>query len=396
MRTTRRIWTAALLAVGLAVGLTFGLLGCDQLVKTLDPEPDPGALKIGFIQPNGYFTGFAVGAELARQELNSQGGVLGRQIEFVYRDNQGADIFPTKEATVRAAQELIADEGVFALLGVMFSSNAVELAEITAQTETILVTNATSAPVSASSEYVFLVAPTTGAQGVELAKFAFSAENLGAQTAAVLSLENDLYAKILGDSFTAQFEALGGTVAASASYEVGSVDFSDPIEQILAANPDVILATSFAPEVPLALQQAREAGYEGDFIGGSGWFVPDVFLNTLNDNTPLNGSFFTSNYSGEVPSASVQRFVSLYEAVHGEPPAGKAPKGYDAVTLLAQAIERAGKLDSPAVRDALAATTDYEGATTIVRFNEDRQPVKAIVLQTIQDGEMHFYQLLTP
>ena len=386
-----------LAAALLAVGLTLGLLGCDQLVKTLDPEPEPSdALKIGFIQPNGYFTGFALGAELARQELNRQGGVLGRQIEFVYRDNQGADIFPSIEATVQSAQELIADEDVFALLGVMFSINAIELAEITAQTETILVTNATSAPVSASSEYIFLVAPTTSEQGTELAKFAASAENLGAQTAAILLLSDDLYSDILADSFTANFEALGGTVAARGSYEVGTRDFSEPIGRILAANPDVILATSFAPEVPLALQQAREAGYEGLFIGGSGWFVPDVFLNTLDDNAPLNGSFFTSNYSGGAPSAGVQHFVRLYEAVYGEPPSGKAPKGYDAMMLLAQAIERAGSLDSRAVRDALAAATDYEGATSIVRFNEDRQPVKAIVLQTIQDGEMRFHQLLTP
>ena len=393
MRTTRRrTWTAALLAAA----LTFGLLGCDQLVKTLDPEPDPGALKIGFIQPSGYFNSFAVGAELARQELNSQGGVLGRQIEFIYRDNQGADVFPTKEATVQAAQELIADEGVFALLGVMFSTNAIEMAEITAQTETILVTNATSAPVSASSEYVFLVAPTTGAQGAEIAKFAASAENLGARTAAVLLQADDLYSKILADSFTAQFEALGGAVAVSVSYEVGSVDFSEQIEQMLAANPDAILATSFAPEVPLAIHQARGAGYGGVFIGGSGWFTPDTFFAALEDNAPLNGSFFVSNYSSGAPLASVQRFARLYEAVHGESPSGRAPKGYDAMTLLAQAIERAGKLDSRAVRDALAATADYEGATSIVRFNEDRQPVKAIVLQTIQDGEMRFQQLLTP
>ncbi len=394
MRTIRRRMQAAAL---LAAALTLGLLGCDQLVKTLDPEPEPSdTLKIGFIQPSGYFNGFSAGAELARQEINRQGGVLGRQIEFIYRDNQGADIFPTGEATIQAAQELIADEGVFALLGVMFSANAIELAEITAQTETILVTNATSAPVSASSEYVFLVAPTTSAQGVELAKFAASAKNLDAQTAALLLQADDLYSNILADSFTANFEALGGTVAARASYEVGSRDFSEPIGRILAANPDVILATSFAPEVPLAIQQAREAGYEGDFIGGSGWFVPDDFLNTLDDNAPLNGSFFTSNYSGGAPSAGVQHFVRLYEAVYGEPPSGKAPKGYDAMTLLAQAIERAGSLDSRAVRDALAAATDYEGATSIVRFNEDRQPVKAIVLQTIQDGEMRFYQLLTP
>ncbi len=387
-----RVLNLAVAAVA-AVAMT----GCDQLVKTLDPDAGSSdALKIGVIQPSGYFVSFARGAELARMELNAEGGVLGRQIEFIYRDNQKDLVFPTPESTIQAAEELIQDEKVFALLGPTFSSNAVHLANIAQESQTPILVNATSGAVSASSEYIFLVAGTTGSQGDGLAKFALSPDNLGAMTAAALVQEDDLYSEVLADAFAAKFEELGGSVLARETYEVGSATFAGPIERALAGNPDVVLMAGFAPDVPLAINEAREAGYEGVFLGGTGWNDPDQFFHALEDNSVLNGSFFASNFSADAPGDSVQRFVAGYQAAYGTTPPGQSSKGYDAMKLLAQAVEAAGKLDAPAVRDALAATTNYEGATAIVRYNKDRQPLKEIVIMTIQDGESKFYQLLAP
>lgn len=396
-RRVLNIAAAAFAAVGMTFAMTFAMTGCDQLVKTLDPDPgSSGVLKIGVIQPHGYFVSFARGAELARMELNAEGGILGHQIEFIYRDNQNGLVFPTPESTIQAAEELIHGENVFALLGPTFSSNAVHLGNTAQQTQTPILVNATSGAVSASSEYIFLVAGTTGSQGEGLAKFALSTDNLGATTAAALSQAGDLYSEVLADAFAKKFEDLGGSVLARETYEVGSKTFADSLGRTLAGNPDVVLMASFAPEVPLAINEAREAGYEGVFLGGTGWNDPDSFFHALEDNSVLDGSFFTSNFSAEAPGASVQRFVAGYQAAYGTTPPGQSSKGYDAMKLLAQAIETAGKLDAPAVRDALAATTNYEGATAIVRYNEHRQPLKEIVIMTIQNGESSFYQLLAP
>ena len=389
--TAPHILTALLAALAAAA-----LGGCD-LADTL--VPDHGAaetIKIGVIQPGETFTSFALGSELARMELNEQGGVLGRQIEFIYRDNQGEALSGTPERTVQAARELIEDENVFALLGVMLSRNAVHLGEITSETETILVTNAVTSTVSIGNDYIFLVAPTTESQGEALAPFVASPDQLDVQNAAIFIEEGDLYSNTIADTFTPPFQALGGTVSARETFPEGSVDFTPQLERILALQPDLIFAPSFPPEIPLLIEQARAMGYGGLFLGGTGWNNPVEFFSALDDNAPLNGSYYLSNYSPDVQSPGVQRFVSGYEALYGEPPAGKSPKGYDAMLLLGQAIETAGTLDSRAVRDALASAADYDGATFISHFNEHRHPVKEIVLMTIQDGEPKYLQQLSP
>ena len=90
----RRMLTAAFASLLLTAAFT----GCDDLMSVLDPPPAPSeTLKIGVIQPSQYYSSFARGAEIARMELNAAGGVLGMPVEFVVRDNQGTDIFPTTE-----------------------------------------------------------------------------------------------------------------------------------------------------------------------------------------------------------------------------------------------------------------------------------------------------------
>ena len=111
--------------------LAAALTSCDDLRSILDPDmgktPAP-TLKIGVIQPSQYYIGFLHAAELARQEINANGGVLGRQVEFVAcATTKDRDIFPTPEKTIEAAHDLIANEGVAAILGPIFSTNSIAM-----------------------------------------------------------------------------------------------------------------------------------------------------------------------------------------------------------------------------------------------------------------------------
>ena len=80
----------------------------------------------------------------------------------------------------------------------------------------------------------------------------------------------------------------------------------------------------------------------------------------------------------------------------GSPPDGIAASGYDAMRLLARAIETAGSLDYAAVRNAFAEVKDYKGATTISRYDENRHPVKSLAIQTIQNGKVEHYKVVEP
>lgn len=83
-------------------------------------------------------------------------------------------------------------------------------------------------------------------------------------------------------------------------------------------------------------------------------------------------------------------------ALFGSPPDGIAASGYDAMRLLARAIEKAGSLDRVAVRDAFAAVSGYKGATTISHYDENRHPVKSLTIQTISGGQVEHYKVIEP
>ena len=104
--------------------------------------------------------------------------------------------------------------------------------------------------------------------------------------------------------------------------------------------------------------------------------------------------YFTADFSPEVPSA--ERFVQAYTALFTTPPDSAAASGYDAMSLLAAAIEEVQTLNPAAVRDALSNITNYEGATFIFHYNANRHPIKSVVINTIRDGQIALYKVVDP
>ena len=191
---------------------------------------------------------------------------------------------------------------------------------------------------------------------------------------------------IITDAFQKAFTALGGEVVAAETYASGDTDFTAQLTAIQAANSDVVFFASWPPAVPLAMKQAREMGITATFIGGDGW-DEETFLTTLDDNAPLEGGYYTANFSAQTSSPNAQAFVDAYKTEHGRDPGGITAVGYDSVYLLARAIETADSTDPVMIRDALAAGTDYSGATDISRF-ENKIAVKELVINTIKDGKI--------
>ena len=89
-------------------------------------------------------------------------------------------------------------------------------------------------------------------------------------------------------------------------------------------------------------------------------------------------------------------FVDKYQSIYESTPTGGVAVSYDAVNLLFEAIERAGSLDPEMIREQLAATENYVGATSIALYNEHRHPTKGAVIFTIKNGEKQFYQQIDP
>lgn len=354
-----------------------GLCGCERMTSMMKPDAPMVAtdetIKIGLIQPTGSYESFAKGAELAQSEINAAGGVMGKHIEFVRRDNTAMDT----TAIVEELQEM----GVSAILGPIFSSNTLPLRSIV---QVPLLPAANSRAITEENDFIFIPGAANDLQAKAIA--AAATNLLGAKTAATIGLGEDAYSMIITDEFQKAFMALGGEVAAAETYASGDTDFTAQLTAIQEANPDVVFFASWPPAVPLAMQQAREMGITGTFIGGDGW-DEETLLTTLDDNAPLEGGYYTANFSAQIPGEKAQAFVAAYRAAQGRDPGGITAVGYDSVYLLAQSIAAANATDPMMIRDALAAITDYSGATEISHF-ANQIAVKELVINTIKDGKI--------
>ena len=351
------------------------IVGTDEMVAPPD-EMTMLTLKVGVIRPYPLYFSFGEGAELALGEINQAGGVLGMPVEFVYREELTEDI-------VQSTTDLIEDENVIALLGPLFSSHAVKVGPVV--TVPVLL-GATGANVTETGDFLFLVASSNALQAKLMAQFAVN--ELGAKTAAMIWQNEDVYSIGFVEAFDANFQELGGSIVAKEMYEKGDTMFDMQLSAIKEASPDVLFLASFPPEVPLIMKQAREMGIKSTFIGSDGWDDALMFENM--DALPhLENSYYCTNFDPDVTA-----FISAYEAMFENPANGIAASGYDAMKILVIAIEAAQSTDPIAIRDAIAAITDYEGATSISRFDENRHPVKSIGVYQILDGKPQPYKVV--
>ena len=377
------------------------LTGCERVSEMVQPDtpapPTDAPLKIGVIQSSHSYTTFSQGAETARTQINENGGVLGMQVEFITRDNQPvAGELPTAEASISAAKDLIEMENVFALLGPVRSTMAVEVGPIAQQAQRLMLPGSSGSNVPEAGDYVFLITVPNPFQGKVMASFAMNPDELGATTAATLYEADDNYSIDLVQAFEAAFQEIGGQIVHRGSYTAGDTNFTSLLTEIHEATPDVIFCPGVQPEVPLLINEARKLGITATFLGGSAWDDREWFLRTLEDNSVLDGSYYPTNFSVATQDAEVQEFVKSYTALFGNPPDGIAASGYDAMRLLARAIAAAGSLDPVAVRDAFAAVNGYKGATTISHYDANRHPVKSLTLQTIKGGQVEHYKVVEP
>ena len=372
----------ALVALVFLVIGVIGFSGCEKMMEVVDDSmmETEETIKIGLIQPTGSYESFAKGAELALMEVNENGGVMGKQIEFVRRDNAAGNT----TAIVEELQEM----GVSAILGPIFSSNTLPLRPII---KVPLLPAANSRAITEENDFIFIAGAANDLQASVIAQYA--TQVLKAKTAATIGLGTDAYSTIITDAFQENFMALGGETLAAETYASGDEDFTAQLTVIKEANPDVVFFASWPRAVPLAMKQARDMGITGQFIGGDGW-DEETFLTTLDDNAPLEGGSYTSNFSAQVPpeyaADKAQDFIAAYKALHGQDPGGITAVGYDSVHLLVMAIESAQSTDPMMIRDALAAITNYSGATNISHF-ENQIAIKELALNVIKDGKIALF-----
>ena len=349
-------------------------------------------VKIGFF---GALTGptatFAIsgrqGVLLAADERNRAGGVLGRPIEILAEDDRGE----AAEAAT-AVSKLITRDHVVALIGEQASSRTLAAAPIAQSYGVPLISpTSTNVEVTKKGDYIFRACFIDAYQGRVLSTFA--RKNLKASTAAILTDTRSDYSVGLAESFREAFTAAGGHIVAEAKYAEGDSDFSAQLTALRSSNPDVLFVPGYYTDAGLIARQARSLGLKATLLGADGWDSPKL---TEIGGEAMEGAYLSNHYSVDDPSPAVRKFVDAYRAKYGTDPDSIAASSYDAMRLIADAIERAGSTEGSRIRDALAATKDFPGVTGSITMDADRNPIKPAVVLKVDGGRFRFADSIAP
>ncbi len=334
------------------------------------------------------------GILMAVDEINSRGGIHGRPLEIVLRDDSGE---PDEAASV--VREMIVEERVAAVVGGVASRTCHAAAKVCQEQRVPMVAAFAPHPaVTEAGPYIFRACISDAWQGTAAANFALQA--LGARRAALLVDTSLDYSVLLAFNFTEEFERRGGLIVSVEEYEqIKDGPSSEQglraiLEEAIDGKPDIIYVPGYYPDVGRIARLVRSMDQWMPLMGGDGWHSPhltDFAANALED------CYLTEHWSADDPSFEVQNFIRRYQGMFdGEFPAATAALAYDAIGVAADALIRGGPADDdfhgdPAfrrrLRNSLANTTDYPGVSGAISFDANRNAVRSVVVMQVRgDG----------
>lgn len=346
---------------------------------------DRGPITIGVAGAFGDPIGapMRLAARLAVEEINAAGGVRGRPLQLLERDDS-AD----PDSAVRVAADLYASDAV-AVVGHLFSSTTLAAAPIYNGGDDPLVelSPSSSAPeVRDAGPYTFRVCPSDLAHGTALARWV--AGRLDLQEGAVFYV-NDAYGRGIRQAFVQQYRAQGGRILAIEPYLDASPDMTPHLERLLRlGRPRFLFVAGNRSEAERILQDTRALGLGVPVVGGDG------LEGIEGAGAVANGTYISAAYHPSLSSTANRAFIAAYRQRYPEerPPNQPAAATYDAVKLLAEVIADVGP-DRRAIRDRLAQVglgrPAYEGATGSIAFDSlGDVPDRQVYVTVARDGDV--------
>jgi len=340
-----------ILVLLLAVGLTVGLAITGTAAETIRI----GAL-MALTGPLGpYGPPIVNGAQLAVDQINAAGGVLGKQLELVVRDTA-----TSPDVGRDAASKLVELDRVPAIVGALSSGVTLASSSVTIPAEVVLISPASTAPSIPAlddNDYVFRTVVSDEVQGVVMARLALILNN---KTVSVIYVNND-YGKGLADTFKNTFEALGGQVLVMVAYEENKPSYRGEVDKLIAGRPDAVFMISYPVDGNKQIVEAVEAGYQGDFLFSDGMkgegVAPGPACASAEAPGPIEGAY------GTVAAAGFRsdQFDADFNAAFEPSTVPYNYQAYDAVMLIALAMIKAGDSSGPAIRDSLRTVANSPG-----------------------------------
>jgi branched-chain amino acid transport system substrate-binding protein len=389
MKKKSQFWT---LLAGLLV-LSLVLSACGGAAKQDDTIKIGAALCLTGIQ--GPLDAPALkGAQVAVDEINKKGGVLGKKLELINLDGKSDPV------TVGNVAVQLIDQGAKAIIAPSDFDFGGPASREAQKAGLVGISPAASSPMYGSDalgDKQFTMSMWNTTMGAAAAQYA---REQGWKTAYVVTDDFIQYTKDLGEYFTKAWEDGGGTILYQEKYTQGAADFSAQLARMKSQStqPDFYYISSYMPDLGLIIRTMREAGITAPIVGGDSYDDPGLFQ-AIGPEYGNDIVFASHTWVSPDTSPQMAEFLKAYEAKFGGPPEAMwAATGWDVVNILAGAMEKAGSTDGAAMAKAMEDNSWdlLTGELTWENAAKGHETHKQAAMVKLVDGKPEFLGWLLP
>jgi branched-chain amino acid transport system substrate-binding protein len=333
------------------------------------------SIRIGFIGPmsgdaSKYGESLSRAVVLAAEEKNAAGGIGGKKIEVIIKDDEAM-----VEKGIKAMDKLTGSDKVLGIIGSVFSSVSLAIAPGASASKTVMISpGSTHRDLPKKGRFIFRTIMSETVQAEMLAKYA--AGNAKIKTAAILYIRSD-YSQSLAEEFKAVFSKEGGKILAVETALPSEKDFSAQLSKIKKLKPEVLYLPNRAAETAAILAAAGKIGLTLKILSADGDAAAELIK--------LSGRLSEDVIYPDVQTGNTdlsEKFKTAYKTKWGTDPDGFTLNAYDAAAILISAIEKAYnaasesdrkelKIDRELIRSEVAAVKDYPGVSGTMTFSNN-------------------------
>jgi len=353
------------------------------LLGAVTANPARADIKIGFQVP---LTGPAatdgksaqIAGEMAVEDINAAGGVLGQKLQLVTYDDQAKS-----DQAIFTANKLIGEDGVKLVVNGSYSASGRAAAPVFQKAGVVMIAAYGVHPdITRAGDYMFRLVHLGPPQGVATALYV--ANTLKLKKISVITMDND-YGQATVDGFVEGATKYGIEVVNKYSYSLKDRQFGSIVASVKRDSPDGVYATGYFFTGGPLVAQLRAAGITVPIIGSQA-FDSEKFIEIA--GPAAEGTYIIDSFDRDRKDEALQKFFAGFKQRAGYAPEGVAAITYSAVQLMADGIKRANSVEPDKVRDALAATKDFpllEG--NMNAFNSLHEIIMPIHVNEIKDGK---------
>jgi branched-chain amino acid transport system substrate-binding protein len=344
-------------------------------------------IKIGFLGPMtgdsaNYGKLMSQAVKIAIDEFNETGGAAGKKAQLIIEDDQGK-----VEKGNPAIEKLAGVDKVYGIIGAVFSSVSLAVAPKAEASKIVMISpSSTHKDLPDKGKFIFRNVINDALQAVVFGKYLSKIDKI--KSVAILYIKND-YSQGLALDFKTEFEKNGGKVTSVETALQGDKDFKTQLTKIKGTNPEALYIPNYVAEIAQILDQAKQLGIKSKIYSADGFSNPEIFT-LAGDLT--NGVIYTQA-AEQSAGQSRKNFEAKYQQKWGVKPDAFSLNAYDGAKIILTAIretavkEKDGtvKIDRDKVRDIVAKTRDYDGASGKITFTPNGDLMANIGIYTVEN-----------